>query len=146
MGQTSDFIRLLVARWACAISDSSNAKRDSSSVMACCFLSQIFQDGQCLRAFCAPSLGILQEMLSSFDNSLPKQGNMVQIQSWIISPTQSDSCTCIQVYSLVLYQTSKSACCAADCAACCAVGGAVRGVAVIALLRHVIFSYLLFHE
>ena len=97
MEYTSDCIRLLVALWVCVISDSSNAKRDSSSVMACCFLSQIFQDGQCLRSFCAPSLGMLQEVLSSFDNSLPKQGNMSQIQSWITSPIQSDSCICIQI-------------------------------------------------
>ena len=49
-----------------------------SPLMACCFLSQIFQYGQCLRSFCAPSLGMLQEVLSSFDDSLPKQGNMRQ--------------------------------------------------------------------
>ena len=69
----------------------------SSPLMACWFLSHIFQDGQCLRSFCAPSLGMLQEVLSSFDNSLPKQGHMSQIQSWITSPIQSDSCTCIQI-------------------------------------------------
>ena len=71
--------------------------------IACCFLSQIFQDGQCVRAFCAPILGMLQEMFSSFDSSLPEQGNMIQIQSWIISPIQSDSCIFIyfiQVKSL----------------------------------------------
>ena len=27
-------------------------------LMACCFLSQVFQDGQCLRSFCAPSVGM----------------------------------------------------------------------------------------
>ena len=42
-------------------------------LMACCFLSQIFQYGQCLRSFCAPSSGMLQEVFSSFDNSLPKE-------------------------------------------------------------------------
>ena len=53
-----------------ASSDSSNARRDSYSIMACCFFSQIFQDCQCLRAFCASSFGMLQEVFSSFDNSL----------------------------------------------------------------------------
>ena len=71
--------------------------------IAHCFLSRIFQDGQRLSAFCAPILGMLQEMFSSFDSSLPEQGNMIQIQSWIISPIQSDSCIFIyfiQVKSL----------------------------------------------
>ena len=40
---------------------------------------------------------MLQEVLLSFDNSLPKQGHMSKIQSWITSPIQSDSCTCIQI-------------------------------------------------
>ena len=40
---------------------------------------------------------MLQEVLSSFDNSLPKQGHMSEIQGWITSPIQSDSCTCIQI-------------------------------------------------
>ena len=32
-------------------------------LMACCILCHTFQDGQCLLSFCAPSLGVLQEVL-----------------------------------------------------------------------------------
>ena len=62
---------------------------------------------------------MLQEVLSSFENSLPKQGN--ESDTKLDNLTNTKRLFCLYTST---NQISKPSCYAADCAACCAVGGA----------------------
>ena len=76
---------------------------------------------------------MLQEVFSSFDNSLPKERKYE-------SDTKLDNLTNTKrLLYLYTNQLSTSSCCAADFVASCAVGGAARGVAVISLFLHISF-------